>query len=232
MTFPVFKGNCPRNVSEDAKYHVRDVSARTKNAIVSLVYESEDGERWYPSTYEHPELVEMVNAVKTEMGEGPGGPFYINEYKQVIVPVKDSNSSEYYLAGIYEPLLEFDFEGKVISGKTEDLDGNPISPGDKWAGSHHGIPYILCAGGKEIEYRFSPRPKVEIRKSLGDAVGREQAKEVAKMVAAVKGPEGGRFYVNEYLNVFAPLTEKDTDVDYIYCGGIDLDNWFPMPHAE
>jgi len=230
MTFPVFEGNCPRNVRKAAKYHVRAVSGRTKNAIVSLVYESENGELWYPSTDAHPQLVEMVNAVKTEMGEGPGGAFYINEYKQVIVPVTDSDSSEYYLAGIYERLLEFDFEGKVISGKAEDLDGNPISPGDKWVGSNHGIRYKLCAGGKDIEYRVSPRPNVERKERLSNALGREQAKEVAKMVATIKGPEGGRFYVNEHLNVFAPLTEESTV--YYYCGRIDLGNWFPMPHAE
>jgi len=229
MTFPVFVGNCPRNVSKDAKYHVRDISAQTKNAIVSLVYESEDGEIWYPSTDEHPELVEMVNAVKTEMGGGAGGAFYINEYKQVIVPV--TGSSEYYLAGTYEYPLEFDFEGKVISGKAEDLDGNPISPGDKWEGSHHGIRYKLCAGGKDIEYTWSPRPLVDKREKLSAILGPEQAKKVAKIVTAIKGAEGGRFYVNEYLNVFAPLTE-DANVDYIYCGRIDLENWFPMPHAK
>lgn len=231
MTFPVFEGNCPRNVSKDAKYRLRNASSRTKKAIESL-YKSADGDLWHPSTDEHPQLVEMVNAVKTEMGEGPGGPFYINEYKQVIVPINDSDSSEYYLAGIYEPLLEFDFDGKVISGKAEDLDGNPISPGDKWAGSHHGIPYVLRAGGKDIKYKriISSHPKIEREEILSGVLSREQAKEVAKMVATIKGPEGGRFYVNEYLNVFAPLTEDS--VVFYYCGRVDLDNWFPMPHAE
>ena len=39
----------------------------------------------------------MVNAVKTARGQAPNGSFYINEYKQVIVPVV--GSTDYYLAG-------------------------------------------------------------------------------------------------------------------------------------
>ncbi len=67
--------------------------------MVGLTYEEEEDRNWHLSTEEHSDLVDMVNAVKLEYNGKIGGPFYINEYKQVIVPVKDSPN--YYLAGTY-----------------------------------------------------------------------------------------------------------------------------------
>jgi hypothetical protein len=76
MSFPLFKGNCPHNVNKDAKYTVR--SSKNGN-VIAIVYANEDGELWYATTEEHPELVEMVNKVKIEDSGMPNGSFYINE---------------------------------------------------------------------------------------------------------------------------------------------------------
>jgi len=158
-TFAVFPGNCPRNVSKDAKYGVRRTDGR-----VGLTYISGDDERWHMTTKEHPALAEMVNEVKTAHGTGPGGPFYINEYKQVIVPVGDA--AQYYFAGTYDAPLLFEFEGKTISGEPLDLNGSPLRPGDTWVGPHAGIPYVLAATGNDVYYRTFPRPGVERRVKL------------------------------------------------------------------
>ncbi len=64
--------------------------------------------------------------------------FYINEYKQVVVPAV--GSEDYFLAGEYRKPLRFEFEGKIISGEAVDLEGHPLSPGDTWVGPHPGIP--------------------------------------------------------------------------------------------
>ena len=48
------------------------------------------------STDAHPDLADMVNDVKRTHGTGSTGPFYINEYKQVLVPVGDD--VQYYFA--------------------------------------------------------------------------------------------------------------------------------------
>src|SRR5262245_61327406 len=101
--FPIFRGNCPRNVSKDAKYSVR--SGKT-GPVIALTYSTYDDERWYMTTEQHPELVTLVNRAKTAHGNKPNGSFYINEYKQVIVPVADSDT--YYLTGIYDRPLRFD----------------------------------------------------------------------------------------------------------------------------
>src|ERR1700683_366322 len=154
-TFAFFPGNCPRNVSKDAKYSVRGNDGR-----IGLTYRTGDDERWHMTTKDHPALAEMVNEVKIAHGTGPHGPFYINEYKQVIVPVGDS--AQYYFAGTYDAPLQFEFEGKTISGESVDLSGRPLRPGDTWVGPHAGIPYVLAATGNDVYYRTFPRPGVEM----------------------------------------------------------------------
>jgi hypothetical protein len=224
-SFPVFKGNCPKNVARDAKYGVK--SGRN-GPVVGLVYRTTDGEQWHPTTEEHPDLVEMVNAVKTTHGDAPNGPFYINEYAQVIVPA--GPDARYYLADEYDGLVEFEFEGNVLSGRGVGLDGRPFEPGEEWTGPHPGIPYVLAAGGDEIYYESHPRTDVTKKERLSTYVGVESARELAARVRAVKGPLGGRFYVNEWCEMFAPVTRAG-DLSYVYIGHLDLfeDAWFPKP---
>lgn len=219
--FPVFRGNCPANVAKDAKYTVR---SGPTGPVVALTYNTGDDERWYATTEKHPELVAMVNAVKTSHGSAPNGSFYINEYNQVIVPVV--GSMEYYYAGKYENRLRFEFEGKTLSGEPMDLDGNPISPGGQWTGPHPGIPYVLAAGGADVYYDRVPRPNVKKRVKLSRALDPPTAAEVAGMIREHKGYDGGRFYVNEFRSVFAPVKEG-YEWQYIYVGELDLEKWFP-----
>ena len=79
-TFTVFPGNCPHNVNKDAKYSVRGTDDR-----VGLMYSTASGETWHMTTDAHPDLADMVNDVKRTHGTAARGPFYVNEYKQVIV---------------------------------------------------------------------------------------------------------------------------------------------------
>jgi len=221
--FAVFAGNCPRNVSKDAKYAVRGTDGR-----IGLTYCTEDDERWHMTTEAHLTLAEKVNDVKKTCGSGPNGPFYINEYKQVIVPVGDA--AQYYLAGTYDEPLRFEFEGKTISGEPVNLNGEPLQPGDTWAGPHAGIPYVLTAAGDDVYYRTYPRPDVERRVKLSKKRGKGVAVQIARLLSAFKGPGGGRFYVNEFYSVFSPVNGIDR-LQYIYIGQIDLDSWFPDPLA-
>lgn len=219
--FPPFTGNCPRNVSKDAKYSVR---SGPKGPVVGLLYCTADDERWHMSTEAHPELVERVNAAKTAHGGAANGPFYINEFKQVIVPVGET--SQYYLAGRYDQPLRFEFEGRTISGEPIGADGRRLRPGDTWEGPHAGIPYVLSAGGNDVYYRTWPRPDVEKQVKLSVVRGKATAEQMARLLSALKGPGGGRFYVNEFGCVFSPVSRPDS-LDYIYFGQIDLGSWFP-----
>jgi|HubBroStandDraft_6_1064221.scaffolds.fasta_scaffold760694_2 hypothetical protein len=219
-----FSGNRPKNVSKDAKYGIKNY--RKGGLAVGLTYRADDGERWHMTTEAHSELAEKVSAVKATYGPSPYGPFYINEYKHVIVPVGDAG--EYYLAGTYSPPLKFEFEGKTISGEPVDFLGRRLQPGDTWVGPHAGIPYVLAATGDDIYYRTWPRPNVEKRERLSDKRGKAAALQISRLLYAMKGAGGGRVYVNEFWAVFSPITDGD-GLRYVYFGQIDPNSWFPDP---
>lgn len=217
----LFEGNCPRAVARDAKYAIR--SGRD-GAVVALTYRSEEGERWYATTDAHPRLVAMVNSVKVAVSDQPNGPFYINEYGQVLVPA--GPESTYYFAGEYQERLLFEFEGKVLSGDAINLAGRQLTIGEKWTGPKPGIPYVLKAGGKDIYFDVAPRPNVTVTVLLSEESTPARAVDLARQIRAIKGFEGGRFYVNEWCQMFAPVKAGDT-YESIYLGHLSLeDGWF------
>ena len=177
----VFEGNWPASVSKDAKYSVR---SEGRKYVIGIVYITKDAEKWYPTSDQHEALVEMVNRIKKEVNATPGGTFYLNEYRQVIVPAGDP--STYFYAGDYEKDLIFDFEGKKLCGLPVDLKGNELKPGDTWVGPHAGIPYTLKAGAKDIYYTKEIRPNVTKDELLSKHVGPVEARKTATKVAAVK----------------------------------------------
>jgi len=213
-----YPGNLPRNVNHDAKYSVvHDTDGEMR---VRLLYTLSEGERALLSTDRHPQLVDMVNQVKDEVHGALGGAFYINEYGQVLVPT----STAYFYAGKYTTLLEFDFEGKVIGPKA----GSLLKPGDTWIGPHAGIPYVLAAGGRDFYYELETRPGVVKRTTLSTFVGVPAAAALGRRLSAVKGNQGGRIYINEAREFFAPI-DIGGAWDQLYLGPLGNDAWFPAP---
>ena len=101
-----------------------------------------------------------------------------------------------------------------------------MQPGGRWTGPHAGIPYVLAAAGNDIYYKTWPQPEVEKRVKLSGKRGSATAAQVARLLSMLKGPGGGRFYVNEFSCVFSPVSDGDV-LEYIYFGQIDLKCWFP-----
>ena len=223
--YSLYTGNCPKSVNRDSKYAIR--SGRS-GPVVTVTYVASNGEQWLATTEEHPDLVRIVNDIKSGVGGTHNGPFYINEYGQVIVPV--GPDATYYLANEeYDLPLRFEFEGNVISGEGVDLQGRPFEVGDLWSGPHPGIPYVLEPGMRDIRYDSYPRPMVTRKVRLSSLVGADAASAMAARVAGVKGWQGGRFYINEWKEIFAPLTVTG-GLEYRYIGHLEQDDpWFPKP---
>ncbi len=215
-----YYGNCPRNVAKDAKYAIH---SRGDRLVIALTYAAPDDEIWHLAVEDYPDLIELVNSVKLALTGKPNGSFYINEFGHVIVPVVGSN--DYYFAGNYRRPLVFDFEGARISGLPTRPDGSELRPGEVWNGPRVGIPYILTAGGYDVYYQISPRPDVTKKVLLSKEIGGENARRIALKISDVKGPSGGRFYVNEHLAIFTPISEHG-EWSYRYIGQLDLDYWF------
>jgi len=211
-----YMGNAPSNVNKDAKYSIVRGSGDWE---IRLVFRISSAERALVTTSSHPEVIELVNAVKEDVNGGPGGAFYINEYKHVLVPTQDGCM----YAGRYLPLLRFRFEGQEISPEAP----SGLRPGDDWTGPRVGIAYVLTADGSDVRYRVETRPNVLADRKLSAEIGKGQATKTARQLAHHK-PGGGRIYVNEAFECFGPAPGGD-GLTHIYLGKIEEAAWFQEP---
>lgn len=208
-----FQGNITANVNRDAKYSIKRNSGEW---AVQLVYRGSHDERALLATQDHRDLVRMVNALKEEVTGEPGGAFYINEYKQVIVPA----GGACYCAGYYGELLAFDFEGTTISPKPE----SRLAVGDIWIGPRVGLQYVLAAGASDIKFARNCGNLV-VTEFLSLHTSGRDATRLALRLARTKGLEGGRIYINEARQFFAPI-QTTTGLEYRYLGPLSDDPWF------
>jgi hypothetical protein len=215
MTLRRYSGLSPQRVGKDAKYAV------TAKGEIRLVYRTSNRERYLLTTEAHHGLAQMVNDIKVQLTNVEGGAFYINEFRDVLVP--DGEGGPCLWAGHYEGLLEF-IEGplRVSPQATPGL-----KPGDEWFGPHVGIPYILMAGGNDIRYEIAEgRRREEVR--LSDFFGAGAARTLALRLAQHKGQSGGRIFINECAEFFTRIDTRDSST-YVYLGSLDEDPWFPPP---
>lgn len=217
-----FEGNTNTSVVKQGKYRV--VHARDGFAV-EVIVETVDGIRSFPTSREHPELIAMVNNVKGVSAGRDGGPFYINEWHQVIVPAGDP--VKYYYAGDYPHYIVLSLDGVEFSGRPHDDAGNLLKPGDRWSGRPRpGMGYVLMAGGADIRFIVELSPGREKLYRLSKEVGEERARRTARKIAMVKGNAGGSFYVNEYRAIFG--SQKSENIyNYVFIGLLtDEDAWF------
>lgn len=237
--FSLYRGLWPQNVSKVAKYVVRMVNGEWK---VTVHYDLGEGLMYLAVEGGETDVVHQVNQVKQLEGGQSGGAFYINEFHHLLVPVLRDGATLYYYGGRVNPEFTFQFEGVPLTTHPVDRGGHPLSPGDPWIGPRPGIPYVLAAGGNDI-YFESPAltdtnpPTVRIgvtRKVMLSKVLRDRALVVRaiRMIADVRGQQGGRFYVNEHGAAFTPVDRGDGNgLNYIYCGQIDRAAWFSEPQT-
>jgi hypothetical protein len=235
----LYRGNWPQNVSKLAKYTVRFIDGEWK---VTVLYDAGDGLRFLAVDGGGAAIAKMVNAAKSAARDQPGGAFYINEFRHVIVPVAapkgDSTGSHYYYAGRLQGDLSFEFEEQMLSTRPVGQDGRPLKPGDRWIGPRPGIPYVLAAAGNDIYYKVpaltdtdppAVRPNMTRQVHLSKAIGSTiEAAQTARTISAVR-VAGGRFYVNEHGAIFTPVGSSESGIDYIYCGTLEYARWFPEP---
>ena len=200
----------PSSVKTDGKYRV------TADGQIRLVYTLDRQERALLTTKEHPGLVAMVQKVKRAHGDQPSGIFYINEWRHVLVKAGGGT----WFAGRYEPLLQFDFDGRPISAVAP----KEIEPGDPWDGPRVGIKYTLSAAGDDLYCKRMVRPQVERKETLSDHI--DGAAHVVRRWSKHKSGGGG-VYINEAREIFAPRAGGWT-----YLGRAAMHEWFPEPVVD
>lgn len=211
-----FTGLVPSNVSKDAKYGV------SVSGDIRLIYHVSNRVRELLATSDHEDLADMVNRVKMAINGVPGGPFYLNEWGDVLVP---GGGGPCYWAGHFDGTLEFRTEdGTTVTPAAPD----GLKSGALWVGPHAGIRYVLTAGGQDVKYarKISER-RTEVR-LLSDDVGRAAARLTAARIASVKGNSGGRFYINEVGEMFGPVSQNEY-AQFVYIGHLEDSSWFSAP---
>lgn len=237
MSYELYRGVWPQNVSRLAKYAVRFIDNKWN---VTVLCDMGDGLRYLAVEGGEHDLAERVNHAKQSAQSEPGGVFYLNEYRHVLVPVKHGGSSVYYGVGRYDGDLMFEFEGERLTTKPETADGRALSQGDEWVGPRPGIPYVLAAGAGDIYYErpaLTPEDPPRVRQNMTQRVQLSKVlrdmtrlRRAVAPVANIRGHQGGRFYVNENGAMFSPIDRGDGDgLTYVYCGSVDFENWFPVP---
>ncbi len=240
----LYRGLWPQVIARLSKYAVRNVDGKWR---ITVLYAAGDGLRFLAVAGQGDDLIERINRAKLEAGGQAGGAFYVNEYRHVVVPVgggedNGRGATYYYVSKCYEDFV-FDFEGTPLSTKPVAADGTPLKPGDRWHGPRPGIPYVLRASGRDIYYetpaltdtdpptvRARMTRRVELSKVLRNPEALERA---VHPVRLQRGAAGGRFYVNEHGSMFTPVTADDGNgLDYIYCGQVDRNVWFPEPPVQ
>lgn len=218
----LYRGYAPSNVARDAKYSIRhDLDGEMK---VHLVYRSGHRERALLSTDLHLPLVHMVNDVKIEVQGAAGGVFYINEWGHVLVKTADR---ECYYAGTYSDPMAFFYDDREVSS-------NPpagLESGELWPGPHAGIRYILSADGSDIYFQHEERPRRYTRHFLSEETSPlTEVRALVERLKPHKPPGGGRIYINEARQFFAPRADEVGDLEYVYLGYLSEDDpWFPEP---
>ena len=100
-----------------------------------------------------------------------------------------------------------------------------LRAGDEWPGPHVGVAYLLCAGGNDVRYELRQGNRIT-RVFLSDFASDAEAKRTAARIVAVKGSMGGKFYINEQCEMFAPVQHKG-GWRFLYIGHLEDSAWFP-----
>jgi len=64
------------------------------------------------------------------------------------------------------------------------------------------------------------------------AQGAAAAAALAHRLRSVKGFAGGRIYINEAGEFFAPIPGRSNNLSYLYLGPLGEDQWFPPPDVD
>lgn len=179
-------------------------------------------ERRLLTTDAHQVLVKMVNKLKQEFNGQPGGAFYINEFRHVLVPTINGAC---YFAGPYRETLVFDLDGAKISAEAPQR----LQPGNEWIGPRVGIRYKLKAGARDISYTRKDG-SLENEQCLSAHHGPKVAEVLAQRIGVVKGVNGGRIYLNEASEFFGPL--QIPGAPFVYLGCLGDHPWFPNPFPD
>lgn len=158
-----------------------------------------------------------------------GGPFFVNEWKQVLKPVlgEEGYRDVLYLGEFPDLHFRFQFRGRIFdNGISEGLE-----PGDGWQQQEVGMMYQYDLSKHLISREiisWEDFAAVHQKETLDSPPDRL----LDAFARARPGRRAGRFYVNEHGIVFLPAADE-ADMP-VFVGRIDVerDPWFDKHQAD
>lgn len=189
----------------------------------------DDGTAKIPANLPHTELVEMVNDLKHQMGQGEGGAFSINEHGQVIARMGAvGRGNAMHVVGLLAGEI-FRYTTPITFGALDPT----MEPdeGEPWGGPLCGMTYTFAAPGNpqppsrlydEIFFKMEG-DIVQLSSQAGVSPYPPVAGPLATFIQALRRrlPRGGRFRVNEHGRAFTSDTKA-----FIGCVPVADNQWF------
>ena len=152
-----------------------------------------------------------------------GGPFFVNEWKQVLKPVLGGEGFRevLYLGEFPDLRFRFSFRDRVFDNASSD----GLRPGDEWKHQEVGMryKYDLSVGTISREIisweDFAAVYETETLEIPASGL-------LSAFARARPGRRAGRFYVNEHGLAFLPTTEGETMPVFVGRVDVESDPWF------
>ena len=169
----------------------------------------------------HPEIEDQIK---------DGGPFFVNEWKQVLKPLKGEEGYRKvtYLGELPDLRFRFRYHDRIF----DNSDTAGLQPGDPWPHQETGMMYKYDLSRSKITREIVEWEDFASTETTED-VPSAPPHLLSALEKAKRGQRAGRFYVNEHGVVFAPIDEAGL-VGMTYVGRLDLarDPWFPKYEGE
>jgi hypothetical protein len=153
-----------------------------------------------------------------------GGPFAINEWKQVLRPEAGvGGGRQVTFLGEFPGLhLRFSYQGRIYDGAATD----GLTPGDPWPHHEAGVPYQYDLNVRQLSRQIEVQEEWALV-ARKEVLANPPSVLLEGLRAADPKRAAGRLYVNEHGAVFLPPTQDRPRP--IFAGRIDVekDEWFP-----
>lgn len=162
-------------------------------------------------------LAKALNKVKSEHTGHAGGSFLINEYGQVISPIR--NTKNRYWVGDLDGIPEF---SDPLNGGTFNLRPGPnVRPGTRWNGPYIGMKFNLSADDRIYFNHENDDGRQKFWLKKNDLKLVKSLREIREEGTVV------RFIVNLHGAVFTKVEVETKEWRPFFVGFIDYEKWFP-----
>jgi hypothetical protein len=208
-----WRGRYSRIPGKEPSFHVA-----ANNTITAVWYNHQDDERLTARLVESPaaiDLAKALNSAKIQHSGSAGGSFLINEFCQVISPIRQSNDR--YWVGNIKGLLQF---RHPVTGQDFDLGPKRnLTTGDPWPGPYIGMKFNLSNNNRIYFAHEEDNCRTRLEPPVQDSTLIRQLREV-RAIGAV------RFIVNLHGVVITKVEHPDGSWRPHYVGVVDFHNWY------